>query len=489
MGVGECADVEPVLDRYSGAATGDGAMRLGRRGFLLGAALLPLAARAEGLAMRPLPRPVPGSAAIIGRAGLAGVVEYAVLDSASGEILDSSGQQGALPPASTLKSLTAIYALDRLGAQHRFRTRVIRAGDMLVLAGGGDPHLDTDGLDALAADLVAAGGRSPARFAVWGGALPRSGQIAIGQAAHLPYNPALSGMILNFNRVHLGWRRNGARYDMQVQARAARQSPRAYTIRAEAADQQPVFSYLGEGPPERWRVSRAALGGQGSRWLPVRLPELYAGDVFQTLCRARGLVLPAPEVIDDLPAGNEVAGLDSAPLVGIVRDMLRFSTNITAEAIGLAASGAGSLETSGAAMAEWLRGQGVVGDLRFADHSGLSDASRISPLTMARALTGPGLRLGLADLLRDRPFADDLGREGDLPAPIRAKTGTLNFISNLAGYADVPQRGRVVFSIACADPARRAGAAGREQVPGVATWTRAAKRLQHDLIAGWMARL
>ncbi|MDO5612156.1 MAG: D-alanyl-D-alanine carboxypeptidase [Paracoccus sp. (in: a-proteobacteria)] len=465
-------------------------MRLGRRGFLLGAALLPLAARAEGLAMRPLPRPLPGSAAIIGRAGLAGVVEYAVLDAISGELLDSSGQQGAVPPASTLKSLTAMYALDRLGAQHRFRTRVIRAGDMLVLAGGGDPHLDTDGLDALAADLVAAGVDSPARFAVWGGGLPRLAQIAPGQAPHLPYNPALSGVMLNFNRVHLGWRRSGAGYDMQVQARAARHSPRAYTIRAEVAEQQSVFRYLGEGPPERWQVSRAALGQQGSRWLPVRLPELYAGDVFQTLCRARGLVLPAPEVIDDLPAGGaEVAGLDSAPLVGIVRDMLRFSTNITAEAIGLAASGAQSPEASGAAMAEWLRGQGVTGDLRFADHSGLSDVSRIAPLTMARALAGPGLRLGLPDLLRDRPLADDLGREADLPAALRAKTGTLNFISNLAGYADVSQRGRVVFAIACADPARRASAAGREQVPGVAAWTRSAKRLQRDLIAGWMARL
>ena len=83
----------------------------------------------------------------------------------------------------------------------------LRAGDTLVLAGGADPELDTDGLAALAADSAkAAGGWTPARFVVWGGALPRLLAISAGQAAQLAYNPALSGMILNFNRVHLGWR-------------------------------------------------------------------------------------------------------------------------------------------------------------------------------------------------------------------------------------------------------------------------------------------
>ncbi|MDO5705785.1 MAG: D-alanyl-D-alanine carboxypeptidase [Paracoccus sp. (in: a-proteobacteria)] len=464
-------------------------MTIGRRGFLIGAVLMPWAARAEGLAMRPAPRPVPGSAAIIGRAALPGAVEYAVLDAGSGAVLDVTTQQGAVPPASTLKSVTALYALDRLGPQHRFRTRIIRAGDMLILAGGGDPHLDSDGLDRLAADLVAAGAGTPARFAVWGGALPRLPQIAPGQAMHLAYNPALSGMILNFNRVHLGWRRTApGAYDMQMQARAARQSPRAYTIRAEVAAQSQVFRYLGEGPPERWRVSRAALGQQGSRWLPVRLPELYAGDVFQTLCRARGLVLPAPEVIETLPPGDELAGIDSEPLTVIVRALLRYSTNSTAEAIGLAVSGAAGLAESGAAMAEWLRGQGILGEARFADHSGLSDASRISPLTMAQVLAGPGMRLGLPDLLRENPLTDDLGREAALPG-VRAKTGTLNFISNLAGYADTAGGRKVVFAIVSTDPARRADAAGHEQSPGVARWTRAAKTLQRDLIRGWTARL
>lgn len=57
--------------------------------------------------------------------------------------------------------------MDRLGGDHRFRTRIIRAGDLLVLAGGGDPVLTTDDLARLADALVATGTQSPARFAVW----------------------------------------------------------------------------------------------------------------------------------------------------------------------------------------------------------------------------------------------------------------------------------------------------------------------------------
>ena len=81
----------------------------------------------------------------------------------------------------------------------------------------------------------------------------------------------------------------------------------------------------------RRSASVSAGGRPGSRWLPVRRPELYAGDVFQTLCRAKGLALPTPEVIDNLPPGEIAASHSSPPLVDILRGMLHYSTNLTAE--------------------------------------------------------------------------------------------------------------------------------------------------------------
>lgn len=470
--------------------------QMNRRGFLTAATVAALAGRATlaetviapgNLAARPRRRPVPSSAALIERAGLNGTVAYAAIDLASGAVIEAGQGDLPLPPASTLKSITALYALDRLGSDHRFRTRVIRDGDLLVLAGGGDPVLTTDDLARLADLLVATGQGAPARFAVWGGALPRIEELEPGQAVHLAYNPAISGMILNFNRVHLGWRQVAGDYELSLEARAEAHSPRAYSVTARAGTQQALFTYSADEKREHWVVSRAAMGRQGSRWLPVRQPELYAGDVFQTLCRARGLVLPAPELIADLPQGDEVAGIESPPLRDILQGMMRYSTNLTAEVVGLAASGAGSLRASGAAMAAWLGTVGVPDAFRFADHSGLSAESRVTALGMARLMAGYGQKQGLRDLMKDDPLVEDLGAEPGLAARIEAKTGTLNFVSNLAGYA--ASEGRDIgFAVLCADLPRRAATEGQELPAGVSTWTTKAKSLQRQLVEGWAAR-
>lgn len=462
-----------------------------RRGLLMaGIATAFLAPRTmaqdAGLATRPRPRPVPDADDLIARAGLSGRVSYAVMDPDTGTILDQVAADAPTAPASTLKAITALYALDRLGPGFRFRTRILRSGDMLVLAGGGDPVLSSDDLAQLAADLVASGQTTPARFAVWGGALPQLAEIAPGQADHLAYNPALSGMILNFNRVHLGWRRSNGSYQMSLEARAAAHSPRAYTITARPGRQQDVFSYQADQQREGWTISQSAMGQAGSRWLPVRKPELYAGDVFQTLCRAKGLVLPTPEVIDTLPEGEEIAILRSPPLSDILRDMLYFSTNLTAEVVGLQASGAKTLAASAAAMQGWLAELGLNGEFHLADHSGLSADSRVTAMGMARLMAGPGLAAGLPDLLKRDPLKEDLGADAAGRAAVAAKTGTLNFVSNLAGYATAPDGRRLAFAVLCIDPPRNAATRGQEMPAGVISWTKRAKRLQRDLIESWL---
>ncbi|AUH34139.1 D-alanyl-D-alanine carboxypeptidase/D-alanyl-D-alanine endopeptidase [Paracoccus tegillarcae] len=468
---------------------------LNRRAFLTASAAILVAGtpgRAQevllGGPVRPPRRPAPSAKALVNRAGLGGSVAYAALDATTGQMIRSEQPDLPLPPASTLKAVTALYAMDRLGGDHRFRTRVMRVGDMLVLAGGGDPVLTTDDLARLADALVATGQQTPTRFAVWGGALPRIEELEPGQAVHLSYNPAISGMILNFNRVYLGWRQAGGDYQLTLEARADAHSPRAYTITARAAVQQALFTYSADERREHWLVSRASMGRAGSRWLPVRKPELYAGDVFQTLCRARGLVLPSPEVLADLPNAEEVAAVESPALRDILIGMMRYSTNLTAEVVGLHASGAASLAASGAAMRAWWQDAGGTGEVVFADHSGLSADSRVTAGGLARLMAGYGQKNGLRALMKDDPLVDTLGRTPEHSARIEAKTGTLNFVSNLAGYATGSQGGReIVFAVLCADLPRRARTEGQELPAGVSTWTKRAKTLQAELVETWVA--
>lgn len=84
-------------------------------------------------------------------------VAYVLMDAQSGEVLETREPDLALPPASVAKAVTSLYALEKLGAGYRFATRVIATGPVsggivqgdIVLAGGGDPTLQTDQLLSL----------------------------------------------------------------------------------------------------------------------------------------------------------------------------------------------------------------------------------------------------------------------------------------------------------------------------------------------------
>ena len=455
-----------------------------RRELLLAASAAVLAGPAW--AGRPRRKPAPSVAQLFAGAGLGNAsLGFAAIDLGPGAVLQAEGAELALPPASTLKTVTALYALDRLGPQHRFTTRVLRDGDTLVLAGGGDPALDTDALAVLAAETAqAVGDWRPLRFAVWGGALPQVEEIAPGQAAHLAYNPSISGMILNYNRVYLGWRCE-ADCTLDLQARGSAQSPRAWTISAGTKSGGGFGHSVAEGR-EHWQVPRAGLGRSGSRWLPVRRPEAYAGDVFQTLARAQGLPLPAPELAPVAPAGVEIARLDSAPLTVLLRGMLEHSTNLTAEVVGLAASGAMSQADSARAMGEWLAAAGITGAV-LADHSGMSPQNRISAQALARLLARSQARAALRPLLNSDPLREVLGEaaqgHGRNGAPlVQAKTGTLNFVSCLAGYAAAEGR-EIAFAALMADEPRLAATTGQDWPQGSLAWVKRAKLLQRDLVA------
>ncbi len=441
----------------------------------------------------------PGLGALVEAARLGGATSLVVLDAKSGRVLEALNENTSLPPASTLKALTALYALDRLGPNHRWTTRLLGNGTIgggtlsgdLILLGGGDPTLSADGLGDLAAALAARGvKRITGRFLVSGAALPHVSRLDEDQPDYVGYNPTLSGMILNQNRVYCEWRRAGEGWSFAMDARADRFVPAVNMASVRAVNRDaPLFAYAQGDGEDRWTVSAAALGKGGSRWLPVRQPELYAGDVFRTLARAQGIALPAPTVTTANPGGTPLAQLSSDAFIPVMRDCLKYSTNITAEVVGLTASGAPSLPASAGRMADWARGRYGIAP-RLVDHSGLGGTARVSAADMAQALY-QGRASGLAGMLREHGLRDQKGKavKGS-PIRVPAKTGTLNFASGLAGYIQPPGGREMVFAIFSADVDRRNALPRnqREQPSGGPQWTQRARGLQNALVARWVGR-
>lgn len=478
-------------------------------GGLTATAAMPLWAEAPARSVRPTARPdalhkqaVPQIETLLEKARLGGKTGFVVADAKTGEVVESHRPLLALQPASVTKALTAIYALETLGPAYRFRTRLVATGPVengrlngdLVLSGSGDPVMDTDMLGDLAAQLKAAGVHEvTGRFLYDHSVLPNTHAIDPEQPDHLGYNPAISGLNLNFNRVHFEWKRASAGFEITMQARARQYRPQVGVSRMQIVDRSaPVYTYSSKGEVDDWTVARGALGKGGSRWLPVRRPELYAAEVFRTLARSHGIVLSRGTPGQTPLTGTVLAEHVSAPLQEILRGMLKYSTNLTAEVVGMTATRArlgqvASLQASATAMSQWAGQRLGARHAMLTDHSGLGDGSRISARDMTRILRAAGTNDLLRDLMKPVTLPKDLAIAGTLPPEIYAKTGTLNFVSALAGYIRTPEGRDLVFAIFSANEDRRAALsrAERERPSGGKSWARRARHLQHELLSRW----
>lgn len=486
-------------------------IRISRRIFLTGIGVgmaSPVLANAPERSLFPVAKPedfakrnLPSVEWLVEAAGLGGKLGFMVADAKTGEVLEVRNPVLPLPPASVAKTITGAYALSVLGADHQFQTRFVATGVAqagiiqgdLILMGGADPTLDTDALAQMARDLRAAGVTGvTGKFYVNGTYLPYQRVIDPGQPDHLGYNPSISGLNLNFNRVHFEWKRAGQGWNVAMDARSDTLRPAVEVAQMQVVDRKhPIFTYQDAAGVDRWTVAQAALGKGGSRWLPVRRPDIYAGEVFQVLARGQGVKLPRPVVQTETPVGDVLVSHQSKPVSDIVKGMLKYSTNLTAEVVGMAASvegGGDPSDLSGSAkqMSDWAQEALGTRRLQFADHSGLSDQSVLTARDMVKALIALRPDGALAPLLKTIPPKSELLPGGGNHV-IRAKTGTLNFVSTLAGYVTAPNGRELAFAIFTADMDRRGAIAReeRERPKGAKGWSSRSRRLQQDLIARW----
>lgn len=449
-------------------------------------------------------RAVPSAADILAQYKLTGNVAYAVVDAQTGMALEGKGPLKAKPPASVTKTITALYALDALGPDHRFETTLCATGGVtngeiqgdLILAGGGDPTLDTDRLATMALNLKEAGiiGVKGA-FMVYDGALPVINPIDPEQPDHVSYNPGVSGIALNYNRVHFEWKQGGDGYTVTMDARSDKYRPDVASAAMKIADRSmPVYTYKDGGTRDDWSVARKALGKSGARWLPVRKPGLYAADVFATLAGANGVRLGRAKLLGELPECEVLVREKSANLRTILRDMLKYSTNLTAEMVGMAATKkrlgqVSDLSSSAAEMNKWAAANLDMQRPVLVDHSGLGDGSLLTPRDMVAALMAVK-DADFKDILK--PFWMRDAKRGviqDHPLRVIAKTGTLNFASTLAGFVNDKDGRVMVFAIFAADESVRATIKpeDREGPAGGREWNIRAKKMQQALIERWAA--
>ena len=363
-------------------------------------------------------------------------------------------------PASTLKLFTSAVALDRLGGDHRFKTEIRVIGKTVYLRGTGDPMLSTDQLAALVDDAL------PALQAIdtieevvvdpnafRGGILPPGYSEKETDAS---YRAATGAVALDYGaaRVEVYATREGR------PPRVVITPPGGYAL-----IQNNGRTVSGSGATIRIRLqpagdrSRVIVSGRIGRGRshPVyairRLehPPIAAGYAFRHLLRDRGLQVENETIrLSSTPEeARTVASHDSLPLVEIIRAMNKHSNNFIAEMLlrGLARS------SDNAPPGTWRRGTNAVqqfltqevgiasGSFEFRNGSGLYNGGQFSPqqvvqllLTMNRHPDREAYRDSLAVAGQDGTLRNRL-RGGRYARRVIGKTGTLNDVSALSGYA------------------------------------------------------
>jgi D-alanyl-D-alanine carboxypeptidase/D-alanyl-D-alanine-endopeptidase (penicillin-binding protein 4) len=348
-----------------------------------------------------------------------------VLD--EGRIVYSRASDDTLAPASVQKLLTATAALEVLGPTTRLATVMVAekeaengviAGD-LFLIGGGDPLLTTAGYRSSL--------DNPNQFS--------EDFTAVADALATAGVKKVNGAIVG----------DDSRYE---NVRWLSSWPTRYQIGGTVG---PLSALIVNDGQTGFTVSPDAPN-------PNRKagdPTLLAAETFKAVLASRGIDVAGPSRTGKAPQDAvRIATFESATVAEIVDEMLSDSDNTTAELltreIGFVSSGNGTTTAGLAAIFETASRLGIpVDDLKISDGSGLSLENRMSCTLALALITAAPKGSIVADAL---PLAGKTGtlRKRMLSTPatgrVWAKTGTLNTVNALAGFADTPSGNQLTFA-------------------------------------------
>jgi D-alanyl-D-alanine carboxypeptidase/D-alanyl-D-alanine-endopeptidase (penicillin-binding protein 4) len=346
-----------------------------------------------------------------------------IVDVATGAVLYRAADDPTVP-ASTMKLVTAVSALDALGPDATLRTRtVILDPDAdvprVVVVGGGDPSLRSTG------SRIGGAGTS---------LTPASLQELADATAR-----ALAAR--DIRRVRVG-------FDDSLFT-----GPATHPTWAGSFPAAGIVAPVSALQVDQGRRTPTSIGR-------VADPAAAAAGTFAAQLERAGLtVRGTPRRVVERPESVRLASVES-PTVGVlVERTLATSDNDYAEALARVAAAAAGRPASFAGVAQraadLLAALGVdTAGARFADGSGLSRSNALSPAMLTDLLRVTSTRFGaVASGLPVGGATGSLRARFDTGATdagsglVRAKTGTLTGVVGLAGYASRPDGRLLAFAV------------------------------------------
>lgn len=427
---------------------------------------------------------------LLGTVDLKGTeVSVYIVDATTGEMLVDIEGDRPMIPASNMKLLTTATAIDTLGADFLFQTRLAllpaeaEAGlPDLAIIGDGDPAF----CDPVT--LKSAGYEPDQVVNWWIDAVVKTnithfGRIIVDDRV-FEHGPD--------QRIHPTWPRNQLHKHYCAQVMGINFFNNTFQVTATPTRpgqdvQLAIYPYgpfvrteLGvvTGRVDQWDIitrpdnNRISFRGQvrnrQRQYVTMHDPAMVFGQLLKHELSQRGIVVDEvirPDGDTQLPEGRTLHRLNTTLQAVLIRTN-RDSMNLYAEALlkrcGYEITGVpGTFENGAAAvrrsMTRLLGQPTLVATVQVADGSGMSRDNRVTARTLATLLQKMNrheyadayraslARPGGAGTLAER-FTDT-----DLNGEVYAKSGYINYVSSLSGYMVYPDRGdrTYAFSILC----------------------------------------
>jgi len=407
-----------------------------------------------------LPAPFSRSLALSGIPTAAAALDIRTVE---GKVLASHNQQLAFNPASVMKLVTTAAALDLLGPDYRWITRVYAQGPLvadvlngdLIIQGSGDPRLAHEDLARLLRRLRSLGVREIQGDLV----LDRSlFQTTLDDAAafdglpYRAYNALPDALLLDAKAISLRFFP-----DAQTQSvRVAMEPPMVdFLIEPPKLDTEPCINWrekLGTVvDPSSVHFSGTYSVDCGERVLVLHAHTLsharYFDAVFRQLWRELGgSIIGVMREEKKLDSARELLQWESPTLAQIIRDINKHSNNVMARQLlislaTLPASTAVTPEVGAAQAKAWLDTLGVNSESVVIENgAGLSRKERLSANTLSKVLYHAWHSPYMPEFIASLPIVGVDGtmirtlKNSAVKARAHIKTGSLNDVASIAGY-------------------------------------------------------
>lgn len=416
-------------------------------------------------------------------------IAYYAVDMDTHQVIGKRDENSQMPLASLTKIPSLHYSLSKLGPDFRFTTQLLYKDGTLVLKGGGDPSLTAQQLMSF---VFAIPKEKIHRFYVDHSGFPLVEQLANLGMEDQTDQPSLSSLNIEFNR---------------------------FEVMRSSNDMIPLLADFRLGKAEKGSIGPKYLYNAGV-WrpnltekrpyrvaLPSRMPKSFFAEYLRSYAQRVGITLPSPTYLEKSKQWKGFQTLythDSVDLFRVASLAMEYSNNLMAEMPMIAAGKNGGYTERLLKMNQWLNAHTVMKSNAFnlvnASGIGLENTTSAKQLTLllnslseqkygersAWSLFSIG---GHSGWIRRR-FHDQNARHR-----VFAKTGSIFFAKNIAGYLLTKKGKKIAFSILIFDPERRKelsknrltqqGKALRKQAKN---WGRAREDDADNLIQQWLRR-